>query len=156
MDLKRFRDGVRALVRALGVLDAASTPCGLELGVREAYALAALSAAEQAGSPSSQTALQEWLGVDKSNVTRLVQQLVGEGLAEQRVGSEDARVRTLHLTGKGRRMSRRLEEQSTARFAAVLARLPEADHEQIVRALELLRGALDAEQRAQREQEAES
>src|SRR5688500_16977067 len=106
MDASTFRRSVRSLVRSLGVLDDARTPCGANLSVREAYALAAIATGEDAEAPLSQSELQEVLHVDKSNVTRLVQQLVAAGRVEQRPGTEDGRVRLLHLTTKGRRFAR--------------------------------------------------
>jgi DNA-binding MarR family transcriptional regulator len=142
-----FRSVVRALVRALGVLDDARTPCGAELSVREAYALTALRAAEAQAALITQTELQTVLGVDKSNTTRLVQELVASGRLEQRAGEEDRRVRTLHLTAKGRRMAENVEQRSLARFDRVLARIPASEHATVVRSLELLRAALEGEDR---------
>jgi DNA-binding MarR family transcriptional regulator len=144
MDASQFRQSVRHLVRALGVLDEARTPCGVDVSVREAYALDAISRAELAGTPLSQTDLQSSLGVDKSNVTRLVQQLVAEGRVEQRAAEADARVRLLHLTAKGRRVARTLEERSLQRFAAVAARIPAGERAAVLRALAVFRAALDA------------
>lgn len=43
MDANGFRRSVLSLVRALGVLDEARTPCGVDLSVREAYALDAIA-----------------------------------------------------------------------------------------------------------------
>src|SRR5690349_21328992 len=97
-----FRDRVRALVRSLGVLDDGRTPCGVDVSVREAFVLGTLLRAE-VGDTLSQSDIQAELGVDKSNVTRLVQRLVDAGRVEQRTGG-DGRVRTLHLTAKGRRL----------------------------------------------------
>ena len=147
MDAAGFRQSIRALVRALGVLDEARTPCGVDVSVREAYALDAIARAEAARQPFSQSDLQAALGVDKSNVTRLVQQLVSDGRVEQRAAEDDARVRLLHLTPKGRRVARNVEEQSLQRFAAVVARIPVAERDAVFRALEVFRLALDADAR---------
>lgn len=143
MDPKVFRDSVRTLVRALGVLEDARTPCGVDLSVREAYALDAIHSGEAAGSPLSQSELQETLGIDKSNVTRLVQHLVAERRVEQRTSEEDGRVRRLHLTAKGRRIAREVEEQSLRRFSSVLERIAENQRAAVLRAIETFRAALD-------------
>lgn len=145
MDANDFRRSVRNLVRALGVLDEARTPCGVDVSVREAYALDAIGAGEAAGAPLSQSDLQTTLGVDKSNVTRVVQQLVAEGRVEQRTGEEDGRVRRLHLTAKGRRVARNVEDQSLRRFAHVLARIPAEERANVLHALETFRAALEHE-----------
>lgn len=144
MDPATFRHRVRSLVRALGVLDDARTPCGLDLSVREAYALDAIAGAEAAGTPFSQSDLQAALAIDKSNVTRLVQQLVADGRVEQRAAEADARVRLLHLTTKGRRVARSVEEASLRRFASVIARIPARERNDVLHALEVFRVALEA------------
>jgi DNA-binding MarR family transcriptional regulator len=143
MDAIQFRRSVRSLVRALGVLDEARTPCGVDISVREAHALDAIATAEAAGSPLSQSDLQTALNVDKSNVTRVVQQLVAEGRVEQRTGQDDGRVRKLHLTAKGRRVARTVEEQSLERFAAVLDRIPASERNSVARAIDAFRVALE-------------
>jgi DNA-binding MarR family transcriptional regulator len=145
MDAKEFRRSVRNLVKALGVLDEARTPCGVDVSVREAYALDAIGAGEAAGTPLSQSDLQAALGIDKSNVTRVVQQLVAEGRVEQRTGEEDGRVRHLHLTAKGRRVSRNIEEQSLRRFSGVLRRIPAKERARVLQAIDSFRAALEAE-----------
>jgi DNA-binding MarR family transcriptional regulator len=145
MDANDFRRSVRGLVRALGVLDEARTPCGVDISVREAYALDAISTGEDCGAALSQSDLQAALGIDKSNVTRVVQQLVTDGRIEQRTSADDARVRRLHLTGKGRRVVRNIEEQSLRRFSEVLGRIPASERANVVRAIELFRVALIAE-----------
>ena len=145
MDAAQLRQGARSLVRALGVFDEARTPCGVDVSVREAYALDAILRAEAGGAALSQSDLQLALGVDKSNVTRLVQQLVAEGRVEQRAAEIDARVRHLHLTAKGRRVARTVEDQSLKRFAAVVARIPAGERAAVLRALEVFRAALDAD-----------
>jgi DNA-binding MarR family transcriptional regulator len=144
MDAAGFRQRVRALVRALGVLDESRTPCGVDVSVREAYALDALARAEAARRPFSQSDLQVALGVDKSNVTRLVQQLVEDGRVEQRASDGDGRVRLLHLTTKGRRVARNVEDESLKRFAAVVARIPGGEREAVFHALEVFRAALES------------
>jgi DNA-binding MarR family transcriptional regulator len=143
MDAGEFRRSVRGLVRALGVLDETRTPCGTDLSVREAYALEAIGSAEAAGTPLSQSDLHGALGIDKSNVTRLVQQLVLAGRAEQCSEDEDGRVRRLRLTAKGRRATRTVDEQSLRRFSAVLRRIPASERNAVQGALETLRAALE-------------
>jgi DNA-binding MarR family transcriptional regulator len=138
MDPVTFRDQVRELVRALGVLDDGRTPCGVDISLREAYALTALREAQDC----SQSDLQKALGIDKSNVTRLVQRLSARGYLEQEVSAEDGRVRCLRLSASGRETACRLEELSRARFSAVLARIEPELHPQIERALAVLASAL--------------
>jgi DNA-binding MarR family transcriptional regulator len=142
MDPATFRDQVRELVRALGVLDDSRTPCGVDLSLREAYALTALGEATARGQSWSQSDLQRALGIDKSNVTRLVQRLRTQGYLEQEVSPEDGRVRTLRLSEPGRQTAGRLESLSRARFASVLEHIDPAERANLERALEVLARAL--------------
>ncbi|MDB4985152.1 MAG: transcriptional regulator, MarR family [Myxococcaceae bacterium] len=141
MDGAVFRDQMRALMRALGVFDEARTPCGVDISVREAFALGVLLRSDEA-SRLTHSDLQRALSVDKSNITRLVQQLVNSGMVEQRVGV-DERVRTLHLTAKGRKLAGRLNERSVERFRAVLTKVPRDERRNLLRAVDLLRKALE-------------
>lgn len=150
VDARDFRDQMRSLVRALGLLDDSRTPCGVDISVREAFALGTLLRADL-GSAPSQSDLQESLNIDKSNVTRLVQRLTSNGWVEQRPGS-DGRVRTLHLTAKGRRLAGRLEESSVRRFQGVLAKIPSAERDAVLRAVEVLRVALECSTAGQRDE----
>jgi DNA-binding MarR family transcriptional regulator len=111
--------------------------------VREAHALDVIATAEAAGAPVSQSGLRSALQVDKSNVTRLVQQLVADGRAEQRTADADGRVRLLHLTAKGRKVARRLDDESLHHFELVMARIPAAERRGVLHALEVVRRALE-------------
>ena len=51
-----------------------------------------------------QNALAARLGVDRSHVTLLVEELVERGLIERRLNAADRRVRLLHLTSKGEKL----------------------------------------------------
>jgi DNA-binding MarR family transcriptional regulator len=55
-----------------------------------------------------QNALAARLGVDRSHVTLLVEELAAKGLIERRLNGADRRVRLLHLTPKGERLFARI------------------------------------------------
>ncbi|MGK3960727.1 MarR family winged helix-turn-helix transcriptional regulator [Sorangium sp. So ce118] len=139
---RELRSEVRAFVRGFGLLDEERTPCGVRVAPREAHALAVLAEAERAGVQLSQSDLRRELGVDKSNVTRLIQRLRDDGRVEQDVSEEDGRVRRLRLTAAGRRVAERLEEQSLLRFQSILDAIPCAERAAVVRALHVLNCAL--------------
>jgi DNA-binding MarR family transcriptional regulator len=142
MDPATFRDQVRELVRALGVLDDSRTPCGVDLSLREAYALSALGEASARGQDWSQSDLQRALGIDKSNVTRLVQRLAAQGYLEQGVSASDGRVRYLRVSPSGQQTAARLDTLSQARFASVLEHIEPAERANVERALVVLAAAL--------------
>lgn len=149
---RELRSEVRAFVRGFGLLDEERTPCGVQVAPREAHALTVLADAERAGEHLSQSDLRRALGIDKSNVTRLIQRLRDDGRVEQDVSEEDGRVRRLRLTSTGRRVAGRLEEQSLLRFQALVDAIPCEERAAVVRALHALNRALSRVTRATEEQ----
>ena len=71
--------------------------------------------------------LIDLLGVTKQSLNRVLRQLIGDGLVEQRVGAEDRRQRLLHLTEAGRELEAALSESQRERLRrAYLEAGPEA------------------------------
>ena len=83
------------------------------------------------------------LGIDKSNVTRLVQRLRRERRIEQWQSEDDGRTRILRLTQKGRRLAETIERTSRARFETLLADIPADGRELVLSALALLNAAIE-------------
>ena len=150
MPARDLQAAVRELVRALGVLSEDSTPCGAPIAPREAHALLLLRESEACGVPLAQADLQRSIGIDKSNIARLVQRLGERGWLSQTPDPADARRRVLGLTARGRKAATSLEQRSDALFAAVWNRLDRGDREVVTRCLgrlsEALRAVADAEQ----------
>jgi DNA-binding MarR family transcriptional regulator len=129
-----------ALVRAFGLHQPDQTPCGQPVPVAEAHALQELARAE----PLAQRELAAWLRLEKSTVSRLVAQLEGKGWIVRDRSSADARVLLLRLTAAGHKVAEQLAAARQARFAALLAAIPEAQRAEVVAALATLVGAIDA------------
>jgi len=94
------------------------------LGLTPATARALLELDADHPSPARDLAAQ--LDCERSNVTPLVDRLEEAGLVERHVDPEDRRIRTLVVTGDGRRMQARLH-RLLADCSAVLADLDEAE-----------------------------
>jgi DNA-binding MarR family transcriptional regulator len=86
------------------------------------------------------------LGLEKSWVSRAVDALEKEGLAERRKCCEDARMYDVALTKAGRKRYESLNASLDAQAEAVMARIPRAERPMVVKALRLLAAALEAEQ----------
>lgn len=140
-----LRTHVQGFVRGFGLLAEDRTPCGKSMSPREAHALMLLLERERAGNAPRQNDLGAVLGIDKSNVTRLVQRLEGAGRIDRAPSDADARARLLRLTPKGKRLAESLEAASRARFKALCARIPVARRKAVISALALLGAALTAE-----------
>lgn len=153
-DSERMRDdeaGVAGLqermidfVRAFGLLQPDVTPCGQPLSASEAHALLELSRDAEL----SQLALGERLRLQKSTVSRLVTQLEEQGWVERVRDPADGRAIQLLITGPGRGIANRVATARTDHYAAILERIPPAERESVLHALEVLAQALNGRWRA--------
>jgi DNA-binding MarR family transcriptional regulator len=129
-----FQRSVVAFVRAFGLHRPDETPCGTPVPVSEAHALAVL--AEHG--PLDQTDLVHHLGLGKSTVSRLVDQVVARGWARRRPGPRDARRRLVELTPDGADAARTLARNRAARMVRLLDRIPPTDRPAVLAALATL------------------
>src|SRR6185295_12767495 len=72
-----LRKLVQRFVRGFGLLNETQTPCGQPIKTSQAHALMILLQVE--GDGIHQAALAKKLGIDKSNVSRLIRQLAAKG-----------------------------------------------------------------------------
>lgn len=144
MVAKSLHLAVRELVRALGVLSEEQTPCGAPIAPREAHVLLLLREREVAGEVLSQTDLQRIIGIDKSNVARLVQRLGERGWVRQKADPSDGRRRCPVLTTRGRRLANSLEASGEALFQRVWRAIAPADREAVTLGVQRLGEALRA------------
>ena len=138
-----LRQHIQQFVRKFGLLAEDRTPCGAPIGPREAHALMIVLERERRDDPPRQNELAAELGIDKSNVTRLVQRLRKQGRVEQVASQEDGRARLLRLTPKGRRLAETTERASRQRFEVLLEGIPPAVRKTVLAAVALLNEALD-------------
>jgi DNA-binding MarR family transcriptional regulator len=129
-----FQRSVVAFVRAFGLHRPDETPCGAPVPVSEAHAIAVLAD----HGPLDQTDLVHHLGLGKSTVSRLVDQVVTRGWARRRPGRHDARRRLVELTPAGADAARTLARNRATRMARLLDRIPPADRPAVLAALATL------------------
>lgn len=125
---------VVAFVRAFGLHRPDETPCGAPVPVSEAHALAVLAD----HGPLTQRGLGEALGLTKSTVSRLVDQLVLRGWAARATGEGDARQRLVDLTPEGAKAAASIAARRAERMARILDHIPEADRPMVLAALDAL------------------
>lgn len=124
---------VRVLQRKLGMLDDMQVSC---CGVTFAQCQAAMEIG-RAGTASLND-LADALGVDKSTMSRTIDNLVGAGLAVREPDPDDRRYLRIALTESGQRMYRTADEGLYAFLEQVYVRIPEPKRAQVVESLELL------------------
>ena len=88
-----------------------------------------------------QQELGSTLGIDRSTMVSLIDQLESAGLARRRPSAKDRRAREIMITPKGRRLLKRARELITQVEDEVLAGLTADERRQL---LELLRRALES------------
>lgn len=137
--LRNFRRELRALERQVGrALAEQSSCCGVT--PTQCYALAAL---EDAG----QTSLGELAAVlelDSSTLSRTIDGLVKEGLAERHEDPMNRRRAILRLSPDGKSAAARINEACDRFYRGLLSSLPEADAAGVIRAVPILAEALRA------------
>ena len=111
---------------------------GWSLSLSEIYALDIL--AERA--PLSQQELGAALSLEKSSVSRLVQQLEQEGWIARERDARDGRLRMLRLTEEGAETTERLRQLLSAAHAALFERLTPHEQAALLEGLTALRRAL--------------
>lgn len=122
------------------------TPCGHALSVSEAHTLMEL---EKRGT-LTQFELGETLRLEKSSVSRLVQQLEKKGWIARNENERDQRVKMLRLTDKGLKMARQLHRSRSDKFQRILSRIPKERRGQVIESMEWLVNALRQEEKENR------
>ena len=97
-----------------------------------------------AGPPRTQLALAQQLGVDRTVMTYLLDDIERAGLVERRPDPADRRARQVQVTAKGRDLSNDLRERLEKAEDHVLAVLPDGDREQFRTLLRRLATAANA------------
>jgi DNA-binding MarR family transcriptional regulator len=137
-----IRAASRQMVRELGFMDATVAATDyppsavhtiLEIGIR---------------GPMTSRQLADFLRLEKSSVSRLVQKLVTCGELKETSDNEDARVKPLALTPTGRRTLTALHEFGRRQVGDALAQLTETERRTVREGLMLYARALRASQMA--------
>jgi DNA-binding MarR family transcriptional regulator len=137
--IRAFRRELRALERRVErVLAEQSSCCGVTTA--QCHAILAL---EEAGR-SSLADLAAALELDSSTLSRTVDGLVKEGLADRREDPTNRRRAILSLSAAGEAAAARINEACDRYYRSLLSSLSEADARGVLRAVPILSEALSA------------
>lgn len=135
-----LRELVRVLVRRLGILEKSDfSCCGISLA--QCHAVVEIGRRGKINLND----LAELLGVDKSTMSRTINNLVESGLAARDLDGGDRRYVVIQLTEAGERFYENTETGMEKYFQAVLRRIPEEKRGQILESLTLLTAAIGDE-----------
>ena len=84
------------------------------------------------------------LRLDKSGISRMVEELVQKEFVERKPSKEDRRYVVLNLTVKGSERFNQIENNTNIKFKSILDRIPEEKRNQVIEALELYNVACEA------------
>jgi DNA-binding MarR family transcriptional regulator len=135
-----LQEQVISFVRAFGLHRPDATPCGKAVPVSQAHTLLELSKGVR-----SQGELAALLRLERSTVSRLVQQLERRGWVDRDRDPGDGRARLLSLTEDGRRVADDITMAREAKFAALVEAIPPDERDAVLRALDVLIGAMNGE-----------
>lgn len=116
-EIEAVREASRRLVRSWGFLN--DTLASSDLSPSAVHALIELRGTELL----TATDLCRTLSLEKSSVSRMLKKLEAAGLVTGRGGSEDARIKPLRLTAKGRRVLSSIDRFAIEQVGAALGRL---------------------------------
>lgn len=134
---QRLRETTRLLIRKLGVLERSEAICcGITL--TQCHAIVETGRKKQI----SVNELAELLNLDKSTISRTVEQLVTHDMIVREPDPNDRRYVTLQLTSKGEQLFGDIEKRMQAYFTEILELIPEEKREQVIDSLQIFSEAL--------------
>ena len=134
---QRLRETTRLLVRNLGFLDRSEAVCcGITL--TQCHTIVETGRRKQI----SVNELSELLDLDKSTVSRTVDQLVNNDILVRQPDLSDRRYVVLQLTEKGEKLFANIEQRAETYFAEVINSIPEEKQEQVIESLQLFSEAI--------------
>lgn len=130
--VKQFREYTRELECHLGNMN--QTDC-CQCGVNESQCFLIVEIGREPG--ISVKALAEKLKLDKSAISRHVEDLVKKGFVLREPSKEDRRYVVLTLTDQGQARFEKIEHDMYVKFQEVFQHIPETKQDQVLEALRL-------------------
>ncbi len=134
---QRLRESTRLLLRKLGIFERDEALC---CGVTYAQCHAVVEVGRK--ETLSLNELAELLNLDKSTVSKTVDQLVKNGIMLREPGQKDRRYVTLTLTTEGDELFQSIEKRMEAYFTKILDSIPDNKREQVIEGIQILSDAI--------------
>lgn len=141
-DAEALRNVIRLLERKLGILDMVESSC---CGVTFAQCHAIVEIG-RVGTISLND-LADMLGLDKSTMSRTINNLVNNDLVLREIDPEDRRFVKIGLTEKGSKAFQEIEAGMNNYFNRIYLAIPETKRDQVLESLEILLSALGDNER---------
>jgi len=138
-DYLKFRSALQSFARQFDGNGSIQTPCGANVSPTKAHAIMEIGATN--GKCLNQKELATLLGLNKSNISRLIQSLEKSSFIKRVISDSDKRALLLELTAKGKKMCKRLELSSKKYIEELLGHIPKSKHKDLIETLEVLNRA---------------
>lgn len=137
MDLvKQFREYTRQLECYLGNINNAECCCG-DINKTQCFLIVEIGRKPDI----SVKELAEIVRLDKSGVSRLVEDLVKKEYVQRKPAATDRRYVTLNLLSKGQKRFEKIERDMYEKFREVMEQIPEDKRIQVIESLKLYNNA---------------
>jgi DNA-binding MarR family transcriptional regulator len=133
----KLRESIRQMERKLGVLEDCKVSCG-GVTITQCHALVEIGRAKSI----SLIELSELLNLDNSTMSRTVNNLVNNGLAERELDKKDRRYVTIKLSESGINVFESIETNMNSFFLKVLQSIPTDQQEQVLDSMQILLEAI--------------
>jgi DNA-binding MarR family transcriptional regulator len=137
-DMEDLRQSVQKFYRLFGFLNQNVTPCGFQLSTSQVFSLQELE--DKALTIGE---LAERLLLERSSVSRLIDNLEKNGFVSRALNEENRREVLVSLTNKGRNSLQKVREQSLHYYESILEDVSEYDQQQILTGFKLFTKALE-------------
>lgn len=128
-----LREVVRVLVRNLGLLERSESGCcGVTLA--QCHAIVEIGRSEE----TNLNSLAQLLNLDKSTISRTIDNLVNQGLALRQVCTENRRYISIKLTEKGYQIFRSIEKSMKDYYNKIISLVPGDKKDQVLESLQIL------------------
>jgi DNA-binding MarR family transcriptional regulator len=138
-----IRAASRQMVRELGFME--QTVAATDYPPSAVHAILEIGAR----GPMTSGQLAEFLQLEKSSVSRMVRKLIERGELKEFADAEDARIKPLSLTPKGRRTLVAIVDFARRRVSSALERLTETERRTVREGLAIYARALEADRIAE-------
>jgi DNA-binding MarR family transcriptional regulator len=134
-----LRELIRILVRDLGVLEKNDASC-CEVSLAQCHAIVEIGRKGKI----SLVDLASMLGLDKSTMSRTINNLVESNLVIRDLDMENRRYVIIQLTEKGSSVFKNIEESMYEYYNSIFNSIPENKRSQVIESLQLLKEAVES------------
>lgn len=134
---KNLRELIRILIRKLGLLEKGDASC-CGVTIAQCHAIVEIGRAQKIALVD----LAALLGLDKSTMSRTINNLVEAGFVMRDLDAENRRYVTIQLTDSGTRVFENIEESMGQYYKSIFRSIPEDKRAQVLQSLQLLTDAV--------------